>query len=510
MSGCPIFKGYILIPRSVAASANGTSFLTGEEGIDAPFLDICGMFLIYYDKGNTLNRYVKDISVCLSLVRMKNFLITASLLFCTIVQGQHSFELKEGLRFTEIPFESVSNLIIVPATFNGKETKFILDTGASKSLLFNWNNIDTLEINVKKTLKISGYGEREFLDVYYTDDNLIDVGDSRNTSAEVFVLVDEVIDLEPQLGVFVNGILGADFFKNQVVSIDYQKSVLNIYANISDLPYTLDRFDRFDLALKSEKPYIEATVVNAGSSMTGFFLIDSGSSDALWSFRIDASLTKSLKYFEDYLGFGMNGEIYGKRTKLDKLKIGAFEFGRVATSFPELKKLRTEKLNEAIGSIGGEILRRFTVIFDYESSALYLNEVRGYKDEFYFNLAGINLRLGNNNLFTESIRGNGVGDIQSSYGLVRDQVIIRDYKERIYKYVPELIVSYVRKESPAYQADIRIGDKIIYIEGLKNGSLTINAVNDIFYKKKDKTVNIIVERQNEIIKVKFRQVPLID
>lgn len=441
---------------------------------------------------------------------MKNFLITAALLFCTIVQGQHSFELKEGLRFTEIPFESVSNLIIVPATFNGKETKFILDTGASKSLLFNWNNIDTLEINVKKTLKISGYGEREFLDVYYTDDNLIDVGNSRNTSAEVFVLVDEVIDLEPQLGVFVNGILGADFFKNQVVSIDYQKSVLYIYANISDVPYTLDKYERFDLQFKSEKPYIEATIFNAGSSMTGYFLIDSGSSDALWSFRIDASLTKSLKYFEDYLGFGMNGEIYGKRTKLDKLKIGAFEFGRVATSFPESKELKSRKFDDGAGSIGGEILRRFKIILDYKNAAIYFKDAQGYDDKFYFNLAGINLRFGEQNLFSELVKNTGVKDIEGPYGLIRDQLVLKRNDTYNYIYIPELIVSYVRESSPAHDAGVKVGDKITFIEGLRGSQLTLKDVQDIFYKKENQTISMLVEREDKIIKVKFKQVPLID
>jgi len=441
---------------------------------------------------------------------MKKALFLWVLVFCTAAQGQQSFRLLDDLQFTEIPFQETANLIIVPAIFNGKETKFILDTGASKTLLFNWNNIDTLSINVKKNIKISGYGERDFLEVFYTDDNVIKIGDVQNDAAEVYVLANEVIDMQPQLGVFVNGLLGADFFKNQVVEIDYNKKLLRIYKDISFIPYSLDKYERLDVIFKKDKPYVTAALLNNSSSMQGHFLMDTGSSDALWSFKTDSTFLKPVKYFEDYLGFGINGDIYGKRTKLDKLKLSSFTFNKVATSFPELNQLGVEEYENSSGSLGGEIWRRFHVVLDYKNAAVYLRDSRGYGDPFYFNMAGIQLRAGSLKLFTTLVGGSGVKNIQGPYGLIRDQVVI-DYTKRFtYDYVPELIVNYVRKNSPAHDAGVQIGDKVTYLEGLKDGNLTMNAAHDIFYKQASETISIHVERDGTLYKLKFRQEPLID
>lgn len=426
------------------------------------------------------------------------------------VKAQDSFRLTDGVTYAEIPFEQVANLIVVPAIFNGKATKFILDTGASHTLLFNWNNVDTLNINVKKTLKIKGYGEREFLDVFYTDDNHIKIGDSHNLKAETFVLVDEVIDMKPQLGVFVNGILGADFFKEQIVEINYNTSTLHIYKQLEQLPFSISKYEKNPMTLENSKPFIKGTLVNERSTMVANFLIDTGSSEALWLFRTDPTFEKPKKYFDDYLGFGLNGDIFGKRTKLDALQISTFNFRRISTSFPKLDQTSYKDATNATGSIGGEILRRFSVIFDYQNETIYLQKSKGYEDYFYFNMAGIQLRAGSLNLFTQITSSSRVADTQGPYGLIRDQVVITANRSQTYAYVPELFINHVRSNSVAHKAGLQIGDKIVGVNGLRNATLTMKAVNDVFYKDVNRTVQIQVERDGKVLKFKFKQEPLID
>lgn len=426
------------------------------------------------------------------------------------MHAQSYFSLKEGVSSIEIPFEQLANLIIVPATFNGKATNFILDTGSAKTLLFNWNNIDSLSVNVKSTIKIAGYGERKYLDVYYTEDNVIYIGETTNARAEAYVLVDEIIDLKPQLGIDVNGLIGADFFKNQVVEVDYAKSVLRVYRNIEDVSFSLKDHEKLSIVFDSEKPFIKASVTDNSAVIHGDFLLDTGSSDALWCFENDGNFIQPAKYFEDYLGFGVNGEIFGKRSRIDLLQLGTFKFHKVSTAFPQILKRTYSQLKSSSGSLGGELLRRFRVIFDYQHAAIYLKKSSGFDDGFYFNLSGIQVYAGKMNLFAMIKRGAEVEDIQGPYGLIRDQLVIKSNAQYFYKYVPELYVAYVRKNSPADAAGIRQGDKIISVQGFKDGQLTMKVVNDIFYKEVNKIISLKVERGQEVLKIKFKQVPPIE
>ncbi len=426
------------------------------------------------------------------------------------MRAQSYFSLNDGISATEIPFNQIANLIIVPADFNGKATNFILDTGSAKTLLFNWNNIDSLSINVKSTIKIAGYGERKFLDVYYTVDNVVSIGETTNTRAEAYVLVDEVIDLKPQLGIDVNGLIGADFFKNQVVEVDYLKSVLRVYRDMSDVPFSLRNYEKIPILLNGEKPFIKALATDKSFSIPGEFLIDTGSSDALWCFETNENFIKPEKYFEDYLGFGVNGEIHGKRTRIDDLQLGPFRFNRVSTAFPDILKTNFAQLKSSTGSIGGELWRRFHVLFDYQNAAVYLKQAKGFDDKFYFNLAGIQVYAGKMNLFTVIKRGGEVADIEGPYGLIRDQVVVKSNAQYFYSYVPELYVAYVRKNSPAAAAGVKQGDKIISVQGIKNAQLTMKVVNDIFYREENKVISLKVERGQEILHIKFKQIPPIE
>ncbi|MEG0762174.1 MAG: peptide-binding protein, partial [Chryseobacterium sp.] len=49
-------------------------------------------------------------------------------------------------------------------------------------------------------------------------------------------------------------------------------------------------------------------------------------------------------------------------------------------------------VDERKGSLGGEILRRFTVVFDYPNQKLYLKKNGNYNDSFNFNMSGLDFK----------------------------------------------------------------------------------------------------------------------
>lgn len=64
-----------------------------------------------------------------------------------------------------------------------------------------------------------------------------------------------------------------------------------------------------------------------------------------------------------------------KEAGSEKFSIGEFSFDKPLTAMPDEFSIQHLKLvPDRKGSIGGEILRRFTVFFDYPNSKIYLKK----------------------------------------------------------------------------------------------------------------------------------------
>ncbi len=60
----------------------------------------------------------------------------------------------------KIGFKLINNLIVIPVEINGVELSFLLDTGVTKPIIFNFLNIaEDLQINQTDKIYIRGLGE---------------------------------------------------------------------------------------------------------------------------------------------------------------------------------------------------------------------------------------------------------------------------------------------------------------------------------------------------------------
>jgi len=129
-----------------------------------------------------------------------------------------------------------------------------------------------------------------------------------------------------------------------------------------------------------------------GEVIDGDFLIDSGSSDALWLFDQHKKVVKTSSFFPDFLGIGINGDVFGDRGKIPSFQLGSFNLEKVKVAYPNsLKTYETLIDSNRIGSIGGELLRRFKVTFDFPNKQLILKRNSKTFSPFYYNLSGIEL-----------------------------------------------------------------------------------------------------------------------
>ena len=101
-------------------------------------------------------------------------------------------------------------------------------------------------------------------------------------------------------------------------------------------------------------------------TIKGNFLIDTGLSDALWLFSKDLDFEKATSVFEDFLGTGINGDVYGERGKIPSLVLGKTFLNQVKVAYPSVKNFDSLALEKnRLGSIGAELLSRFVLLIDY-------------------------------------------------------------------------------------------------------------------------------------------------
>ncbi len=219
------------------------------------------------------------------------------------------------------------------------------------------------------------------------------------------------------------------------------------------------------------KPYIFATVVlEDKSELLVKLLVDSGSSDALWLFKNSSNKIKiPNKNIETYLGFGLNGKIYGKKGRVKSIDIGGFKLENPITSFPDSFAVRNSIIQDIKGrngSIGGGILSRFHIIYDYSRSRILIKPNSNFKRQFNLNLSGMELK-------------------------------------KPYLKLPIYVIHNVTKNSPAYIAGLKEDDQIVSINRIKAINYSLNNIVLLLQSRTGRKIRIKVNRNGKIIKTKI-------
>ena len=97
-------------------------------------------------------------------------------------------------------------------------------------------------------------------------------------------------------------------------------------------------------------------------------------------------------------------------------------------------------LGDRNGSLGGEVLKRFTLVFNYGDRTLSLHKNSLFKHPFDFNLSGIDLQHNGVRYISESLadaRGLVLKDDGKSFGNLQ---LLFENRTRL-SVVPEIIVS---------------------------------------------------------------------
>ena len=234
-------------------------------------------------------------------------------------------------------------------------------------------------------------------------------------------------------------------------------------------------------------------------------LIDIGNSDAIWLFeKASKSIKIPAKSFEDYLGKGFSGDVEGKRAQISKFKMFTYEFHNPIIAFPDSVSIKSVRMvKDRAGSLGAEILRRFTVVFDYPNEKLFLKKNAAFSSPFNYNKSGVEIQHNGLQWVQETVRLETVSTLKSGSLISRENEETSNFK---YKFAlkPIYIISNVRKKSPADISGLQKGDLIVRINNVEAYKYSLDKINSLLKSEEEKWVTFEVERDSQLLKFKFQ------
>ena len=373
-------------------------------------------------------------------------------------------------RPVKIPFELVNNLIIIEASINGSvPLKFIVDTGVGNVLITSLPNGEEIYLNSTRTVSLSGLGEGEPVEAFFADQNFMHIGDVQGKGVEVLVLKEDIFKLSSFMGTFVHGLIGYDLFSKFVVEINYLSKELILYdpeefeEKFRKLPKHR-KWHKFPITIEERKPYIDvAFKQRPGVPYIPLrLLIDSGSSNAFSLYKVTHDeIIVPESNISTLIGVGLSGNVHGYLGRIQKIKLGdTFIFEEPVVAYPDSFAIRRAfELGDRNGSLGGEALRRFKVIFHYQDGYLLVRRNKDFGEDFYYNISGIEVNTPVPN-------------------------------------IPLYVVSEVREDSPADEKGIQKGDVIKYVNGEPTARLSLNEILNILQKNQGSRIRVGVQRDS--------------
>ena len=370
-----------------------------------------------------------------------------------------------GNNAAKIPFELTGNLILLQARLNESGPLwFILDTGATDTVI---------DSQLAKALRLKATGRTVGTGSAGTATALIFKGTSLelpNIEATNLTLYGLPIDfLSAPLGRRISGVIGNDILKQLVLEVDYASQVVNFYepesyqySGAGDiLPITMEGY-----------PFVRARITLAGHRVIECkFEIDSGSTGGI-TFNtpfVDRNrlLDSVSKSNQSRLG-GVGGSAVAFSGRLKSISLGSFQMENLIARFSRARR-GDDASDKYDGLIGGDILRRFKVVFDYARREMMLEPNAQFSEPFEADMSGLDLA-------TEG----------EDFSVV--------------------VVNEVEKGSPAAEAGIQDEDIITAIDGRPVKEFTVTEIRKMFMQDGKEYLMSLKRGQKELqTKLKLRR-----
>ena len=366
------------------------------------------------------------------------------------------FSIAGGATSVAIPFELINNHIYVDVRVNDLPLRVMLDTGG----------VNILAPETAQALKLASEGSFQARGIGETTESFgltrvqeVQIGGATVRNQVFYVM--PFRDLEKVEGVPQTGVVGFEVFKRFVVRIDYAQRQVTLLlpdafqapAGATVVPFTFNEMT----------PQVEGKI----DGIPGKFTIDTGSRATLWVNRPFAEkhslFDKPGKKIEALAGWGVGGQGRGLVTRAGLLELGDVRVPAPVTSIA-LQQRGSMADPYLAGNVGGGILRRFTVTFDYGRQKIYFEPNASNAQEDTWDRSGLWLNRAD--------AGYRVEDVVA--------------------------------DSPAAAAGLKVGDLVLAVNGRKATELPVAEAREILKSAPGTRVRLQVksgatEREVEVV-----------
>ena len=290
----------------------------------------------------------------------------------------------------EFPFRLVSDHIVLSGSINGSdEMDMLLDTGMPMrgAILLDPSLIDGIDLEYVGSVDLGGGGSDTPKTADVAARATISISGTDFTGQRVMILREGGFADDWPVG----AIIGKTIFE-RVVEINFDSSVIKLYASIDDMP--VEPGEKLEMDFTLGIPVINATVRNAsGQALPISLIADTGVNDSFLLFTYSDNGLKlpdeTLRCKDGILGEGLTGDMLGSLGRTPELELGPYTLTDIITGYPDEATMGHAALLGQNGFMGIGIMKRFTVVFDYGQEAFYLKPGRSYREPFEWNMAGL-------------------------------------------------------------------------------------------------------------------------
>lgn len=319
---------------------------------------------------------------------------------CFVAHGQQQqitgIDLLENKRFVEVPFQYINGHIVLDVIFHDIFTvKFIFDTGAQNTVLFEKSYVDVFGLKSDRTIPLRGADLIGTIQASIVRNVRMKLDGAKKVDRDILVLPTNFLKLEEMVGVNVIGIIGAEFFRNLIIKVDYEKQKLTLFEPNLFNQKLLRNFIEIPTEFEENKFYVKTSVKvnNLSDKKEMRLLLDTGASlSFLLNTNSDTTLTVPNKILPSILGQGLGGPILGYIGKVHSFNVDSFSFPNMLTYFQDDAYIMVgEKNNHRNGLLGNQILSRFTLFIDYFRGRIFMKPQKNYNKDFKYDLSGLTL-----------------------------------------------------------------------------------------------------------------------
>jgi Aspartyl protease/PDZ domain len=302
---------------------------------------------------------------------------------------------------TTVPFAFVDNRIFVPCSIGGKGPfSLLVDTGAS-GVLISPAVSAALGLTVRSAGTTSGAGSRRAT-IGTAELAVLAVGGMRFRHVRAVVL--DLGEIRRGIGFpRFDGIIGSSILRGLRTRVDMDTARLTL-STAAIVPPPGARAVPFELA--DELIRLPARI----DGLQGTVVLDTGDRSSLTIFR---GFARAHRIYDRptgvrnaLTGFGVGGPVYGDVFRLRDLDVLGVGIPGVVARASRDRGGVFATASEA-GSIGGGVLRRFNVIYDYPARKLLVWRSRAFAATDRYDPAGMWLSLGPRGPVVTALRPGG-------------------------------------------------------------------------------------------------------